>query len=161
MKCYDGINLLAEGHRWWLLHTLFSGVRHELFILKFFPSLEAVFYWMLYGSARASCHHMADAPIGVGFHIITRWCNLGWDAAIHTVAKGSFLFLLLFPPLPPLSAIHASPLRVLWLFPNTRKGTHLPNGIRSTTAISFLVFRQNPTPPCSFTFFNVFVFHPV
>lgn len=99
-KCYDGINLLAEGHQWQLLHTSFSGVRHDLFISGFFsPSLEILFYWMLYGPARVSCHHKADAPIGVGFHIITRWCNLGWDAAIYTVAKGIFLFLLLLSSL--------------------------------------------------------------
>lgn len=150
MKCYDGINLLAEGHCWWLLHTSFSGVKHDLFISEYFPSLETVFYWMLYGPARASCHHKADAPIGVGFHIITRWCNLGWDAAVYIVAKGFFLFLLLLPPLPPVSAIPVSPLRVLWLFPNTRNGTLLPNGIKSRTAISFLVFRQSPTLVCSF-----------
>lgn len=56
-----------------------------------------------------------------------------------------------------LSAILASPLRVLWLFPNTRKGTLLPNGIKSRIATSFLDFRQNPTLPCSFPFFNALV----
>lgn len=151
MKCYDGINLFAEGHRWWLFHTSFSGVRHDFCL--FFPSLEAVFYWMLHGPARASCHHKADTPIGVGFYSITRWCNLGWDAAIYTVAKGFFLFLFLLslPPFLALATILASPSGSSDSFQTLEKGHILfPNRIRSRTAISFLIFRQNPTFPCSF-----------
>lgn len=51
------------------------------------------------------------------------------------------------------------PLRVLWHFPNTRKGTLLPNGIRSSIAKSFLGFRQNPrhSHKFPFFFFNAFV----
>lgn len=56
-------------------------------------------------------------------------------------------------PSSPFSLCYSSfPLRVLWYFPNTRKMTLLPNGLRSNIAISLSVFRQKPRFPHSIPF---------